>query len=142
MVRARFATAFTFVLSALTALSCAPSPPQDANTTTAADDQRWSRRLQCREAAQAKLAAEEQSQREAESRGEHRLLMFAPEYCYSETLNTCICDEHGFGDGREYRAVVDLLSGRKLAAIRTGDGPAKWQIFGKQRQKLFASCSN
>ena len=74
--------------------------------------------------------------------------MFAPEYCYSETLNTCICDEHWIGNIYEYRAVVDLLSGRKLAEFKTGmGGPANRQelqqqeVFEKERQKLFAGCA-
>lgn len=81
-------------------------------------------------------------------RGEHRLMLFAPEYCYHETLNSCICDEHWIGDVYEYRAVVDLLNGRKLAEFRTGmGGPANRQELREQeefeaaRQKLFAACA-
>ena len=74
--------------------------------------------------------------------------MFAPEYCYQEALNTCICDEHWIGDVYEYRAVTDLLNGRKLAEFRTGmGGPANRQELSEQekfeaaRQKLFVGCA-
>ena len=138
----------TWLVATLAAFSCDSPPRRDVSTSTASESLRWSRRLQCRDVAQAKLAADEKEQESAARRGENRLLKFAPEYCYNQTLNTCICDEHWIGDLYEYRAVLDLLNGRKLVEFKTGmGGPANRQelqqqeVFEKERAKLFDGCA-
>src|SRR5438132_13903001 len=108
MTTASFVATFTCIVATFATVGCdSPAPRKDVNAgEVGSDNQRWSRRLQCRQIAQAKIAADETAQQEAASRGQNRLLIFAPEYCYSETLNTCICDEHWIGDVYKYRAVV------------------------------------
>src|SRR5438067_6984598 len=110
-----------FACVILILLSCLkPNTPSSSVKLPASD--LWARRLKCQELGRAKVASDDSQEREARRRGEASLLRFPGEYCYNESLDTCICDEHWIGDLYEYRRVVDLLTGHNLAEFRTGVG--------------------
>jgi hypothetical protein len=71
-----------------------------------------------------------------------------PDYCYSVGLDSCIYETSGSSPQLETHEVIDLLTNRQLAAadIGYGDSPSfkveKLAEFKRQRDKLFAGCSN
>ena len=69
-----------------------------------------------------------------------------PEFCYSATLDTCICEEQTWGRELETHQVVDLMTNHILAAadIAQRESPEikmrKLNDYKNERDKLFATC--
>jgi hypothetical protein len=126
--------------------------------TSLTEGERWNRKLKCRELGDATERAANATAANVEHRNPRAgYTLLAPEYCFNETLNTCIYEE-GFipgslsagGDGPHsyhHMSVTDLLTGRVLLdgylplGEPENDNQRKTQEeYKRKREAIFAGC--
>ena len=130
-----------------TLFGCGGSPKVDAgapNDRKLTENERWARRLKCQEIGSARERADDAAQRNAKT----PYILLRPQYCYSETLNTCIYEEIFTASNDQSTTIYDLLSGEVLEGFskQLGEPTNATQLqneneFKQKRKILFDACA-
>jgi len=126
----------------------APNTATEKGHQQLTESDRWSRRLKCRDLGSARETAAFAEQRDSARRDpKDQYIVLRAEYCYNETLNTCIFEQGIIGSGYQSLEVIDVITGRVLesdtAALKTpsDDERRKTLEYKQRRDALFDGCA-